>query len=117
MKVSEHFDRTEFACHCGCGFATVDVELLQVLENLRKHFASPISINSACRCPAYNSKVGGEPKSKHMYGLAADIVVGSVSPTTVYNYLVECYPGKYGIGKYAAWTHIDVRADKARWEK
>lgn len=117
MKISKHFDRDEFACKCGCGFATVDVELLAVLEDLRETYDAPIRINSGCRCPAHNKAVGGEPQSKHTQGIAADIVVTGVSPAKVANYLNGKYSDQYGIGEYAGWVHVDVRADKARWRK
>jgi uncharacterized protein YcbK (DUF882 family) len=117
MKVSEHFDREEFECGCGCGFATVDVELLAVLEDLRSVYATPIKINSGCRCEKHNKAVGGEEGSKHMQGIAADIVVSGVSPAKVYQYLVGKYPGKYGLGLYKSWNHIDVRPTQARWSK
>jgi len=118
MKVSEHFDREEFACPCNCGFAVVDAELLAVLEDLREVYATPIKINSGCRCEKHNKAVGGEDGSKHMQGIAADIVVSGVSPAKVFQYLTGKYPGKYGIGHYpAGWVHVDVRPTQARWVK
>lgn len=117
MKLSKYFTRSEFACKCGCGFAAVDAELLRVLEDVREHFTQPVKINSACRCPKHNAAVGGEAGSKHMLGIAADIVVGQTKPAEVAQYLRQQYPDKYGIGEYASWAHIDVREDKARWKK
>ncbi len=112
-----HFRRDEFACKCGCGFAAVDYELLALLENVREHFNQPITINSACRCPSHNAKVGGEDKSQHMFGMAADFVVVGVSPAKVHQYLIGKYPDRYGIGLYKTWVHLDVRPVKARWGK
>jgi len=124
-NISTNFNREEFRCkgtNCddkgnNCGFATVDVELLAVLENLRSTYHHPIKINSACRCPKHNKDVGGEENSKHMQGIAADIVVIGVSPAKVYQYLSGKYPGKYGLGSYPSWVHIDVRPTQARWVK
>lgn len=113
--ISEHFSRIEFACKCGCGFQTVDVELLNVLERLRERFSQPIVINSGCRCPKHNKAIRGSENSKHIQGSAADIVVKNTPTEEVYIYLAESYPDKYGIGKYASWIHIDVRTDRARW--
>ncbi len=112
----KYFTRSEFKCPC-CGFAAVDVELLAVLEDVREHFDRPVKINSACRCPAHNKAVGGEEKSMHMYGMAADFVVVGASPAKVHQYLVGKYPDQYGIGLYRTWVHADVRSTKARWEK
>lgn len=115
MKVSEHFNRSEFACKCGCGFAVADIELVAVLEDVRTHFDSPVIINSACRCEKHNKSVGGASGSKHKLGIAADIVVKDIHPTKVYEYLDSKYPSDHGVGKYSSFTHVDVRGDKARW--
>ncbi len=114
-NISQHFSRSEFACRCGCGFATADIELVQVLENIRAHFGEPVIINSGCRCEQHNRDVGGRPGSKHLQGIAADIVVRGIVPGLVVKYLNNKYPDKYGIGEYRSFTHIDIRADKARW--
>ena len=112
---SHHFHRSELACKCGCGFDAVDVELLYVLEDLRKHFGSPLVITSGNRCMAHNTRVGGSPNSQHLNGIAADIRIVGVQPEVVANYLEEKYPKKYGIGRYDRWVHVDVRKYKARW--
>lgn len=113
--LTNNFSRKEFACKCGCGFKTVDFELIQVLEIVRSKFKKSVKINSACRCEEYNKSVGGSDKSKHKLGIAADIVVEGVNPKDVYNYLNQLFKGKYGMGKYDSFTHIDVRSNKARW--
>ena len=113
---SKYFRRKEFECSCGCGFNTVDVDLLDVVEDVREHFDTPVTINSACRCVSHNHSVGGSAKSKHLLGIAADIVVLDVSPERVYNYLDNKYPNSKGLGSYSNFTHIDVRDTKARWK-
>jgi len=112
---SKWFKRSEFACKCGCGFNSVDVELLTVLEDLREYFKRPITITSGNRCVTHNKKVQGEKGSMHVNGIAADIKVLDFTPLQVYTYLNTKYPDKYGIGLYSTWVHIDVRTNKARW--
>lgn len=53
------------------------------LEELRSHLNQPIVINSGYRSPEWNKKVGGAPRSFHMQGLAADIMVKNISPKRV----------------------------------
>lgn len=120
------FSRKEFACKCGCGYATVDAELLQVLKDLKEFFGgSTVYVNSACRCEEHNKREGGAPKvpgvrysgSKHMWGIAADIRVKGFTPDSVAEYLLSTYPNKYGIGRYNSFTHIDVQPGVARrWD-
>ena len=113
--LSKHFSREEFACKCGCGFATVDIDLLNTLEVVRNHFQSPVTINSACRCDEHNENIGGSYGSKHKKGIAADIVVKGIEPSKVYSFLDGFAPNRFGLGKYDGFTHIDVRDMKSRW--
>jgi uncharacterized protein YcbK (DUF882 family) len=113
--LSEHFKRSEFACKCGCGFDTVDYELLVVLEDVREWANNIVHINSGCRCEQCNAYIGGSSGSQHMEPRAGDIVVRGRTPREVYEYLDERYPNKYGIGSYETFTHIDTRVNKARW--
>jgi len=120
QKISQHFARSEFACQCGnCPQSqdpTVDVTLINILEELRRHFNTPITVTSGTRCRQHNSNVGGRPFSKHVEGKAADVLLKGVTPKDVYDYLIERYPDSYGFGRYGTFTHIDSRRLKARWE-
>jgi uncharacterized protein YcbK (DUF882 family) len=115
MKVSKHFTRSEFACHCGCKFDAVDIELIVVGEDVREHFKSPVTITSGCRCHAHNISVLGAKDSQHGKVKAADIKVNGVPPDVVHAYLCNKYHDRYGIGGYDSFTHIDVRENRARW--
>jgi uncharacterized protein YcbK (DUF882 family) len=113
--ISEHFKRSEFACKCGCGFDTVDYELILVLEAVRAWANGMCKVLSGCRCSRHNETVGGSTGSQHKVSRAADIVIRTKTPKEVYEYLDERYPNKYGIGSYETFTHIDTRDIKARW--
>lgn len=110
-----NFSREEFACRCGCGFDTVDAELLEVLKQVRVHFNAVVRITSGCRCKERNHGEGGSPKSQHLYGRAADIQVEDVKPAEVAAYLETLIPDCGGIGIYSVWVHIDTREQRARW--
>ena len=112
--ISKNFSRSEFACKCNCGFATVDVELLEVLEITRVQFNKPIKINSGCRCKEYNKTINGTKESKHKIGQAADIVVKGIDLIDVYKFLDMFQPNKYGVKLYNTFVHIDVRETKWR---
>lgn len=122
-NISKNLSRHEFACQCGCGFDTVDFELAQVIQDSADHFAEKLGvekvsvfINSGCRCDVHNAIEGGSDKSKHRLGIAADFRIIDVSADDVADYLESKYPDKYGIGRYNGRTHVDVRANKARWD-
>lgn len=95
--------------------------LCAALEKVRAHFGNkPIHINSGLRSPRHNKNVGGALASQHVVAQAADFVVTGVDPQQVADY---CYtlPELGGVGRYATWTHADVRkrdvdGAQARWE-
>ena len=96
---------------------TVDYELVEVLDGLREYFDEEVTINCGCRCLKHNFEVGGEQASWHMKPRAADIKVHNHKAAEVADYLEGRYKDKYGIGRYNSFTHIDTRAQKARWDK
>ena len=111
----EHFDRSEFACKCGCGFDTVDYGLIKVLEYIREQFERPVAILSRCRWPDYNASatVGGAPNSQHMVGRACDIRVLGIDPQLVYELADQMEVG--GLGEYSTFADIHRSLGYARW--
>jgi uncharacterized protein YcbK (DUF882 family) len=109
-----HFNIGEFACK-HCGEVKLDRELLAVLQLVRIHFNSPVSITSGYRCEIHNRNVGGAKNSQHKLGTAADIVVNGIEPSEVHHFIDSIFPNSYGLGYYDSFTHIDVRDGKVRW--
>lgn len=112
--MNKYFKRSEFACKCGCGFDTVDYELLRVLTELRRYFNAPITINSACRCEKHNKSVGGSSNSQHLLGKASDIVVRGIKSSSVTKAVSEIN-SSVSVGLYNNFTHIDVRKTQTYW--
>jgi len=110
-----NFPRYEFACKCGCGFDTVDIELQPLCEDVRSFEGAPVTVASGCRCPKHNRLVGGAYRSQHVLARAADLYVEY--PKKTYDYLCEKYPNKYGFGLYDWGIHVDTRSNKARWDR
>lgn len=116
MNWNKGFKREEFACKCGCGFDTVDIELYYVVVAVREYFRKPVFINSACRCTQHNKAVGGTKNSQHVMGRATDIKVQGVDPKEVYAYLDKRFGDKISLGSYETFTHVDTRTNSpARW--
>jgi uncharacterized protein YcbK (DUF882 family) len=105
--VSVHFNRSEFACQCGCGFDTVDSVLLEALESIRNEFEKPIRVTSGCRCSKHNESEGGSLLSQHKKGRAADIKVSSVLPRVVADFAEDL---GMSVGRYDTFTHVDSRS-------
>lgn len=114
--LSKNFRVKEFACNDGSDTVLIVPELVEVLQKIRDHFGAPVVLNSAYRTAAYNAKVGGAPKSQHMYGSAADITVAGVDPLAVAQYAEFLLKDSGGIGVYQTFTHVDVRTNRSRWD-
>ena len=123
MKLTTKFIKSEFESKDG---AKMPKEVLQnviklagYLQILRDHLNKPIKINSAYRSPSHNAKIGGAKKSKHLLGIAADIVVQDYTPKQVYDAiekLIACGDlPQGGLKAYPTFTHYDIRGTKARW--
>jgi uncharacterized protein YcbK (DUF882 family) len=111
--LSDNFSRKEFACKCGCGYDTVDVELVELLQGASDNFDNRlVTINSGCRCKDYNEYVGGSEGSQHLLGRAADIDVEGILAEQVQEYFEDIAPG---LGCYDNFTHVDSRRGTARW--
>jgi len=127
MKLTKNFNKREFDCKCGCEmpsnvFYEIE-ELANELQVIRDHFKAPVQINSAYRCPSHNKAIGGVSNSQHILGKASDIVIKGYTPDEVAEELEvmlqdDClFPFHLGgIGRYNTFTHIDIRANKARWD-
>lgn len=113
-KISRNFRVREFQCKDGTDKVLIDDKLIELLQKIRDHFATPVTITSAYRTEAHNKKVGGSKYSKHMAGQAADIKVEGVSPKQVAQYAQRI--GVNGIGLYNTFVHVDTRAVKYWWD-
>lgn len=120
--LSKNFKVKEFACKDGSNTVFVDTDLVALLQKIRDHFGKAVTITSAYRTASWNKKIGGSTKSQHLYGMAADIQVGDISPETVAAYAETLLVNKGGIGTYPkkagrakGWVHVDVRKNKSRW--
>ncbi|MBC8529550.1 peptidoglycan-binding protein [Christensenellaceae bacterium NSJ-44] len=115
---TEHFKLREFGCRDGSAvpreyWGNVRA-LMAELEKIRAVWGKPIIINSGYRTKTYNQQCGGAKASQHLTANAVDISVQGVAPSTVYNKLNAMYPDQ-GLGKYAGFTHLDLRGYRARW--
>lgn len=122
-NLTKNINRWELACGCGCGFDSVDWETIEVLQICCDNFADVLgvdkvflNIHSAARCVAYNQRIGGSFESQHIQARAVDFSIVDINPHFVWSFLISRYNGKFGIGKYETFTHLDTRSlGPARW--
>lgn len=114
----KHFKQSEFACKDGCGFNSIDLKVVYILERIRSHFGNkPIVVTSGCRCAKHNKAVGGVQGSRHVLGKAADFYIKGVPTNEVLAYCKQLvkqgtlrytYTGGYKNGQMNGIIHIDI---------
>ena len=115
-QLRPHFRVREFRCRDGSDPVFVDDELVALLQQIRQHFGTPLTITSGYRTPTHNKACGGAAYSQHLYGRAADIRVCGHAPAQVAAYAETLLPHSGGIGLYPNFVHLDVSTAKRRWK-
>lgn len=116
--LSEHFSKSEMACHC-CGQLKIESGLLDALEQLRALAVKEIIVHDAYRCPAHNQQVGGVSESEHTLGMAADVSIPGLTLQEMYELALQV-PAflNGGIGVYdGGFVHVDIRVHQSRWAR
>lgn len=113
-----NFKIREFRCKDGSDSILVDSRLVRILQKVRSHFGSAVSITNAYRTESYNKRINGAPASYHTKGMAADFTVTGISNREVAYYLEKS--GTKGIGFYnytGGFVHADTRNQKYYWQQ
>ena len=108
-----HFIPKEIACK-GTGKLSVNTGLLDKLDLLRSRLGHPLSVSSVFRTPYHNAKVGGAPRSMHLFGLAADIQIVGEDKNLILELAKDL--GFTGFGYYRTFLHVDL-GRKREWGK
>lgn len=82
----QYFKYGEFTCHCGCGYNTIDIRLVKILDDIRKHYGRAAIITSGVRCEKHNKEVGGVNGSWHTKRKAADFYINGISSLELNRY-------------------------------
>lgn len=118
MKLSRHFDSKEFACP-HCGGENILGELVFKLQSLRDLVKKPIHILSGYRCEKYNREISGYPKSPHIGGLAADILVEDFDYKKLAKLAEKVKFKRIGLYPFShsKFLHVDIQPPKpnAAW--
>lgn len=109
----------QLTCRC-CGEGAVSLKMMlglgELLDRLPEDYE--IIITSGYRCKKNNEACGGSPTSKHMEGIAVDIVCKDLDVIGLFGVVkeVEIFDNG-GIGVYLGrkeWLHIDL-GRRRRW--
>jgi hypothetical protein len=98
-RISEHFSKRDFSCHCGVCNESIRISLglvggLELLRNLSKN---RVNVKKGYMCQEEAGKYGQLKRNYHSLGLAAEVTVDNVSPYDVF-LLAESVPEFRAIG-------------------
>jgi len=109
-RLTEHFNKKEFDCQCGCGTGQINMVLVQKLEMARRDYKQPIRINSGIRCLEHNRSIGSRDTSSHIKCVAADVgCVGMEERKQLLEILLKYFPR---LGVHKEFIHVDVDGEK-----
>ena len=94
-------------------------KLANQMQTLRDYLCTPIIINIAYRPLFWELKQGRSGTSKHIQGIACDIITKTHSPKEVHDsiefLITEGSILQGGLGVYPNFVHYDYRGRRARW--
>jgi len=122
MKLSEHFDLSEFtvsqeAVRKGIDNVATDsiIECLRdlcthILEPIRDLAGKPLSITSGYRSPGLNAAIGGSITSQHCKGEAADFHAQGYTTEELFQLVKSSnIPYDQLLQEYGSWIHVSYR--------
>lgn len=83
----QYFKKDEFTCKCGCGLNNMNLKVVKIADEVRKHFGKPAIVTSGSRCAKHNKEVGGVANSRHLQGKAIDMYVQGIDGGELLKYL------------------------------
>lgn len=112
----KYFKLSEFICNCGCNKNKINRTFVRILSAAREYSKDsdasdiPFIITSGYRCENHPESQKN-PKSSHIKGLAADILVkSSRERAVVLAALMNAGFSRFGIGHN--FIHVDLDEDK-----
>lgn len=116
---SPHLTWKELGCKDGTPYpaewrSTRAITLAREFEAVRAIVGRPLRIGSAYRTEAHNKAIGGAPNSQHVQGRALDLYPPTGLTVQQLYDLIRARAREhdsviFGLGKYPAFVHMDVR--------
>lgn len=113
MARFRYFQRSEFACRCGCGRNEIPDDFIHDMDDLREACGFPLVINSGWRCENHPKELAKDRPGQHNRA-AAD--VRAVNGHQLYIIQENAYAlGFRGVAAGKGFVHIDTRSTKTSW--
>lgn len=89
------------------------IEMIEILNNIREAWGSPIRITSGFRSQELNKAVGGQPTSAHLAGYAVDMQPVGRDLNEFYDFLIKYLKDKEFdqlILEHKKWVHLGIKS-------
>lgn len=107
LTTTDHRDFLEAQAHPDERILSNLVHLCHTLLEPAREILGPLHVNSGWRCPGLNAAIGGSKTSRHMDGLAADVVPIEMDLKTAYVMLTQSsLEIDQAIWEFGRWIHL-----------
>ena len=111
------FSEAELRCK-GTGILKLAPGFDEELKSLRLNFGRPMVVNSCCRAPSHNARVGGHPRSLHLTEggretggtCAIDISRNNLSQSDEVELVQLALAAGWSVGVHVSFFHLDLRS-------
>jgi len=118
-QISKNVYREECACHCNCGKASIDYQLLLVTQKTCDLVSESLGykciadINRVFSCEAHNKEVGGLDDSYHLEGAAIDWSIREISLDQLIGYIGVAirelgFEDMFDLVKHIDYIHMEI---------
>jgi hypothetical protein len=101
--MANYFTPREMACKC-CGLIVSNIRFVDILNEIRAELGEPLYVTSWTRCESHNRWVGGVDNSRHITGLAVDIV----KPRHVAQFIKLATKKGLQVVPYSGHLHVEL---------
>lgn len=112
-RLSRNFRLHEAQCSDGTDIVYVHPALLCLMQKVRDEYG-PLQVNSLFRSRAFNTSIRGSKKSKHLLGMAVDVMPLEMKLER-FTEEISKWDNIGGIGIYRTFIHLDVYGNNRRW--
>jgi len=109
-----NFQRSEFACKCGCGTNEIQDALIDVAQQIRDECGFALTVTSGYRCPNHPAERSKATPGTHSRGIAVDFGVMGGKARIVAKIALRKSIGGIGINQKGSGRFVHVDVDSTR---
>lgn len=109
-----NFERSEFACRCGCDRNEISDSLVDLVQEIRDQVGFALPVTSGFRCSNHPIESAKSKPGTHSKGIAADLAVSHTQARDVLAVALQLDKGGVGINQKGDGRFVHVDLDMGR---